>query len=127
MFQKTILAGHIGKDAEMRYTPQGTAVSNFSMAVNSGWGDTKTTTWFRVTIWSKLAENLTQYLTKGKLVLVEGELQPDPETGGPRIWTDTNGTTRASFEVTARGIALLGDGSKPNDEKPEEENSDIPF
>ena len=127
MFQKVTLVGHIGKSAEMRYTPQGTAVSDFSVAANSGYGDSKTTAWFRVTVWGKLAESLSPYLLKGKQVLVEGKLQVDPETSGPRIWTDSNGVAKASFEVTAREITLLGGGSKLHDEKPEEEDSDIPF
>jgi single-strand DNA-binding protein len=128
MYQKVTLAGYIGSSAELRYTPQGTPVSNFSVAADSGWGDSKVTTWFRVTIWGKLAESLSQYLTKGKLVLVEGELKPDPETGGPRTWTGSDGVTKASFEVTAREVRLLG-GKAESGEEPEatETGDELPF
>ena len=126
MFQKITVVGYIGRDFELRFTPQGRAVGEFSLAANTGFGTSKTTAWFRITIWGKLAESLSQYLLKGKQVLVVGELQPDPETGGPRIWTDTNGVARSSFEVTAREIRLLGGKTESSEEEPEEE-SDMPF
>jgi len=130
MYQKATLVGYIGNDAEMRFTPQGNPVSNFSVAVNSGWGDSKVTTWFRVTVWGKLAESLSQYLTKGKLVLVEGELKPDPETGNPRIWTNNDGIAKSSFEVTAREIRLLGGKTESGGEEepePEDGGDELPF
>jgi len=124
MWNKFTCIGNVGRGgAELRYTPNGKAVANFSLATTSGWGDSKATAWIRVTIWGKLAENLSQYITQGKQLLVVGELQPDPETGGPRIWTDTNGVARSSFEITAREIRLLG--GKTESEEPEE--NDMPF
>lgn len=131
MWSKIIAVGHIGKSAELRFTPQGTPVCDFSLASNSGWGDSKTTTWFRVTIWNKLAESLVPYLLKGKQVLIEGELQVDPETGGPRLWVSSDGEAKASFEVTAREVRLLGgkttEDSKVESNEEPEEDSEIPF
>ncbi len=79
-FNKIIVIGNLGRDPELRYTPQGDAVCDFSIAVNDRKRD-KTgeyqdvTTWFKVTLWRKLAENASKYLTRGKSVYVEGRLQ----------------------------------------------------
>lgn len=113
MFQNLIIVGNLGRDPELRYTPQGTPVTNFSMAVNRKWTSSDGTqneevTWFRITCWGRLAETTSQYLTKGRQVLVEGILRPDPETGGPRIWKGNDGEARASFEVNARSVRFLG-------------------
>jgi single-strand DNA-binding protein len=113
MFQKLVLVGNLGGDPEMRYTPSGQAVTNFSMATNRKWTNAngelqEETVWFRVSVWGKQAEACKQYLSKGRQVLVEGRLRPDPETGGPRIWTDQNGAPRASYEVTAHEVKFLG-------------------
>jgi single-strand DNA-binding protein len=91
-FQTIIIVGHLGRDPEMRYTPGGQPVTNFNLAVNRQYNDSagqavKETTWFRVSTWGKTAENCNQYLHKGSLVLVEGRLVCDPETGGPRLYT----------------------------------------
>ena len=106
MYQKIILAGNLGRDPEMRYLSDGTAVTSFSMAVNDGWGDNKKTIWFRVSCWRKQAEFANQYLSRGNKVLVEGRLTADAN-GGPRTWTAQDGTVRASFEVTASNITFL--------------------
>ena len=84
MFQKLIIAGNLGSDPEMRYLPNGQAVTNFSMASNRKWTDKATgeiqkeTTWFRVSVWGAQAEAANQYLVKGRQVLIEGRLKPDP-------------------------------------------------
>ena len=131
MYQKWIGVGNIGREGELRYTPQGIAVYNFSLAVNSGWGNAKTTMWTKVTVWGKLAESISPYLLKGKQVLIEGELQVDPETGGPRTWVGGDGSTRASFEVTAREVRLLGGKAEKEAESYDKgelvEDNDIPF
>jgi single-strand DNA-binding protein len=67
----------------------------------------KETIWFRITTWGKQAEVCNQYVKKGSKVLVEGRLQPDPVSGGPRIWQDQGGSSRASFEVTANQVRFL--------------------
>jgi len=113
MYQTIIIAGNLGRDPEMRYTADGTPVTNFSVATNRRWtGQDGTqrerTTWFRVTAWRRLAETCNEYLQKGRAVIVEGELNPDPATGGPRIWTGNDGVPRASFEITARTVRFMG-------------------
>lgn len=116
-FQKLILVGNLGGDPESRFTPSGQQVTNFSMAVNNNWTDQSTgevheeTIWFRVSVWGKQAESCNQYLSKGRQVLVEGKLTFDKETGGPRIWQDQNGKSRASFEINAFDVRFLGSAS----------------
>lgn len=113
MYQTTIIVGNLGRDPEMRYTPSGQPVTNFSVATSRQYtnnaGETiKETIWFRVSAWGKQAENCNQYLKKGRMVLVEGRLTIDPTTGGPRIWTGQDGQPRASFEVSAQTVRFLG-------------------
>lgn len=122
-YQKTVLVGNVGKAPEMRYTPSGSAVTSFSVAVNSQYNDTKVTTWFRISVWGKLAEVCNQYVTKGMKVLCEGELQPDKETGGPRVWGDP---ARASFELNASTVRFLS-GGKKNDESQQNTEESDPF
>ncbi len=112
MYQTIILAGNLGRDPEMRYTPAGQAVTSFSVATNRQYtnnnGETvKETTWFRISVWGKMAEVCNQYLKKGSKVLVEGRLTADPGTGGPRIWNGQDGQPRASFEVSAQTVRFL--------------------
>jgi single-strand DNA-binding protein len=121
MFQTIILAGNLGRDPEMRYTPTGAAVTSFSVATNRQWtnnnGETvKETIWFRISVWGKMAEVCNQYLKKGAKVLVEGRLTADSATGGPRVWTGQDGAPRASFEVSAQTVRFLssrGETSEP--------------
>jgi single-strand DNA-binding protein len=139
MYQKLIIIGNLGSDPEMRYMPDGTAVTNFSVATNRRWTDRASgepreeTTWFRVSAWRRLAETANQYLSKGRRVLVEGRLRADPQTGGPRLWTGQDGSVRASYEVTADNIQFLGgreEGGYEEDESGYEESAEedeIPF
>jgi single-strand DNA-binding protein len=111
MYHTINIVGNLGKDPEMRYTPGGQAVTNFSVATNrqytaSDGQQVKETIWFRVSTWGKTAETCNQYLRKGSKVLVEGRLTPDTKTGGPRIWQGQNGPA-ASFEVTANTVRFL--------------------
>ncbi len=113
MYQKLIIVGNLGGDPEMRYTPDGTPVTTFSVATNRKWNNqdgsqSEETVWFRVTVWRKQAETTNQYLSKGRQVLVEGRLTPDKTTGGPKVWTGNDGKPRASFEVTADSVRFLG-------------------
>lgn len=106
MYQKTIIVGNLGGDPEMRYTPSGTAVTNFSVAVSRRWTGRdgqkqEKTTWFRVNAWDKLAELCNQYLSKGRLVLVEGEVEA-------RAWTTQEGEARASLDLRAFNVQFLG-------------------
>ncbi len=107
MYQKVIIIGNLGRDPEMRYTPNGTPVTDFSVATTRRWTDQsgqaqEKTVWFRVSAWRRLAETCNQYLSKGRQVLVEGELsEPKPYQGRDGQW-------RASLEVTARDVKFLG-------------------
>ncbi len=111
MFHTIIIAGNVGRDPEIRYTPGGQSVTSFSVATSRNYksqGQTvKETIWFRVTCWAKLAEFANTYVKKGQKVLIEGRLTADPNTGGPRTWTRQDGTVAASFEVNASNVALL--------------------
>jgi single-strand DNA-binding protein len=135
MYQKIIIVGNLGRDPEMRYTPQGTPVTNLSVATNRKWTNAdgtpgEETIWFRVSVWGKQAETCNQYLSKGRQVLVEGRLRPDPATGGPRIWTRQDGTSGASFEITALNVRFLGGRAEVAAAGPDEEvieEGEIPF
>ena len=112
MYQRLLIVGNLGRDPEMRYTPQGTPVTSFPVATsrkyNTADGQPKEeTVWFRVSVWGKQAETVNQYLAKGRQVLVEGTLVGD-ENGGPKIWVDKEGKPRASFEVRAFTVKFLG-------------------
>jgi single-strand DNA-binding protein len=121
MFQTIILAGNLGRDPEMRYTPSGQAVTSFSVATNRQWTNSngeliKETVWFRVSAWGKMAETCNQYLKKGSKVLVEGRLTADATSGGPRIWTGQDGQPRASFEVSAQTVRFLSSRGEGGDQ-----------
>ena len=112
MYQKIIIAGNLGRDPEMRYTPSGQAVTNFSVATNRQYTASdgqlvKETIWFRISAWGKQAETCNQYLRRGSKVLVEGRLNADPATGGPKTFTRQDGTAGASFEITAGTVRFL--------------------
>ena len=112
-YQKVIIVGNVGKEPEMRFTPSGQAITSFSVAVNESYtaknGEkVKRTIWFRTSAWGKLAEVCNTYVNKGMLVLVEGKMAADPDTGGPKIWKKTDGTSGASFEITALTVQFLG-------------------
>lgn len=140
MYQKMILIGNLGRDPEMRYTPSGQAVTNFSMATNRKWTGNdgekqEETCWFRISVWGNQGEAVNQYLNQGSRVMVEGRLRPDPETGGPRIYTRNDGSPGASFEVTAYRVVFLSSRSEdqayqPTGDAPPVDNDDeddIPF
>ena len=105
---KVILVGNLGRDAELRYTPGGTAVSKFSVATTETWNDKsgqrqERTEWHNIDLWGKQAETLTEYLVKGKQVYVEGRLQTDE-------YTDKDGVKRKSTRVRSDRVVLLGGG-----------------
>ncbi|HJZ79129.1 MAG TPA: single-stranded DNA-binding protein [Pyrinomonadaceae bacterium] len=106
-FNKIILVGNLGRDPELRYTPDGTPVCSFSLATNERRRDKATgenndvTTWFRVTLWRRQAEVASQYLTRGKPVYIEGRLRVEE-------YTDRDGKTRHSLEVTATDMQFIG-------------------
>ena len=136
-YHTIILVGNLGRDPEMRYTPSGQAVTNFSVAVsdnytNSSGEKVDRTIWVRVSTWGRQAETCNQYLKKGRKVLVEGRLTVDPATGGPRVWTRQDGTPSASYEVSATTVRFLssrGDEEGGATTAPEQAagEEDIPF
>ncbi len=117
MYHKVILAGHLGRDPEMRYTAEGNPVTNFNVATSRRWtgrdGEQREETiWWRISVWGKQAETANEYLFKGRPVLVEGSMVIDPQTNGPRVWTGQDGQPRASFEVRAQTVRFLGRGGE---------------
>jgi single-strand DNA-binding protein len=107
-FNKVILVGNLGRDPELRYTPQGTPVCSFSMATNERRKDKNgemqdQTTWFRVTLWNRQAETAAQYLQKGRPVYIEGRLRVEE-------YTDRDGKQRHSLEVNATDMQFIGGG-----------------
>jgi len=119
-FHTIIIVGNLGRDPEMRYAPNGNAVTSLSVASNRQYTDSsgqkvKETTWFRVSVWGKQAESVNTYLQKGSSVLVEGELRPDKETGNPRTFTRSDGSIGTSYEVTARTVRFLSTKSASTD------------
>ncbi len=121
-YHTVILAGNLGRDPEMRYTPSGQPVTSFSVAVNDNYTSNagekiQRTIWFRITAWGKQAEICNNYLKKGQKVLVEGRLVVDPNSGGPRVWQRQDGSSAASFEVSAQTVRFLS--SKGEVEVPE--------
>ncbi len=112
MYHKVILIGNLGRDPELRYTPQGTPVTTFTVATNRVYTNaageqTQETVWFRVSAWGRLAETCNQYLRRGMRVYIEGRLVPDPNTGSPRMFTRQDGTVGTSFELRAQVVKFL--------------------
>lgn len=104
---KAILVGRLGQDPELRYTPSGAPVCNFSVATSESWVDKagqkqEKTEWHRIVVWGKLAELCNQYLTKGRQAYIEGSLQT-------RSWEDSNsGQKKYTTEINARTVQFLG-------------------
>lgn len=105
-FNKITVVGNLGRDPELRYTPQGNAVCNFSVATNEKRRDKNgesqdVTTWFRITLWGKQAENASKYLTKGSSVYIEGRLRVEE-------WSDRDGKNRYTLDVHATDMQFIG-------------------
>ena len=105
-FNKITIVGYLGRDPELRYTPQGTPVCDFSVATTERRKDKSgefqdNTTWFRVSFWGRLAEVANQYLSKGKQVYIEGRLTQ-------REWQDREGITRTTLEVNGSDLQFIG-------------------
>ena len=107
-FNKIIIVGNLGRDPELRYTPQGVAVCSFSMATNEKRKDKSgelqdITTWFKVTLWRNQAENAAKYLTKGSPVYIEGRLHIEE-------WTDRDNNNRYTLDVQATDMHFISAG-----------------
>jgi len=120
MYQKLIIIGNLGRDPELRFLPDGTPVTTFSVATSRKAGEKDETTWFRVTVWNKQAESCNQYLHKGSKVLVEGRLRPD-ESGNPTVFQRKDGSWGASYEVTAETVRFLTPKGEENGAAVDEE------
>ncbi len=128
---KVILVGNLGQDPEGRFTPQGTAVTNLSVATNESWKNQNgelqdRTEWHRVVMYGKMAETANEYMHKGQMVYVEGRLQTNE-------WEDKNQIKRRTTEIKCDNFTMLGrrgdtttqSGNQP--EKPEQDDDDLPF
>jgi single-strand DNA-binding protein len=116
-FNKIMIVGYLGRDPELRYTPQGTPVCDFSIATSERRKDKsgelqEVTTWFRVSLFGRQAELASQYLTKGRQVYVEGQLSQ-------REWTDKDGGTRTSLEVRGSDVQFLSPASDSEQTQPQ--------
>ena len=124
---KVMIIGHLGRDPEMRYTPSGRPVTNFSVATSRSWntadGERRTETeWFNIVAWGNLAEICNQYLVKGQQVYIEGRLQS-------RNWEDNEGKRHTSVEIVANEMIML-DRPQSSDESSNEteaEEDEFPF
>ena len=113
---KAILIGNLGRDPEVRYTPGGLAVANFSMATSETWtnkeGEKETRTeWHRIVAWGKLGEICGEYLSKGKQIYIEGRIQT-------REWEDKEGNKRYTTEITASQMLMLGSRESAGESRP---------
>lgn len=132
-YAQITLVGNVGNDPELRYTPAGLAVCNFSLAVNRkrGKGDERKeeTTWWRVAVWGNTAETVNQYVTKGKQILVEGSRV------SANAYVNKAGEPAASLELTADRVIFLGGSNSGGGYQPSDEDypgsdskvDDIPF
>jgi len=103
---KVIIVGRLGTDPEVRYTNNGTAVTNFSVATSENWSDKEgnkqeRTEWHRIVVWGKMGEICSQYLKKGRQVFLEGRIQT-------RSWEDKEGQKRYTTEIVAQNVQFLG-------------------
>ena len=110
---KVMLIGHLGRDAELRYTQGGAAIATLNLATTDVYNDRNNqrqekTEWHRVTIWGKQAETLEPYLKKGKQIYVEGSL-------ATRQWDDKDGNKRYTTEIKADRVTLLGSARDVSD------------
>jgi single stranded DNA-binding protein len=121
MYDRLILAGNVGKNAELKYTPEGKAICVFSVAVSRKIKDEYKTMWFRCVIWGDFGEHMAEKLTTGAKVLVEGRLLFDEKTGGPKLFKRNNGEMGTSFEVNADLVRIISASDKPAD------TDDIPY
>ena len=103
---KAILVGNLGRDPELRHTPNGQAVVNFTLATSESWTDKsgerqERTEWHRIVVWGRQAEMCNQYLSKGRTVYVEGRIQT-------REWEDKDGNKRYTTEINANNVNFIG-------------------
>ncbi len=126
MYEQLTIVGNLGRDPEMRFTPSGKAVTNFSVAVNARWTNSdgtagERTTWYSVACWGRLAEVTAQYLAKGRRVMVTASrIEAD-------AYIDSEGQPQASLKITADVVKFLDSGDREAEPVEEPELEDIPF
>lgn len=101
MYNKVVLVGNVTRDPELRYTGNGTPVTTLGVAMNRVVNDTERTTYVDVDVWAKQAENVCEYITKGRQVLIDGRLEYD-------TWEDDDGNKRSKLKVVAEEVKFLG-------------------
>ena len=101
MYSHTTLVGRLGGDPEMRYTADGNAVTNVSLAIDQGYKEKRTTIWYRVAFWGKQAEAVNEWCHKGDIIAVNGEIQ------APNLWKGKDGTMHCSLELRASGFSFV--------------------
>jgi len=121
MYHKIELIGRLGKDPEMRYTPDGKAVVNFDLAIDIGKDKTM---WVRIVTWEALAENCNKFLNKGSLVHVEGTLIPD-NIGNPKVFKRKDNSYGSVYEVLARRVTFLSPKVNESDYSSREDYADL--
>ena len=108
MIQRLEIIGTMGKDPDLRYTPEGKATTTITVATNRNTANgQRETTWFHVICWEKTAEYLSKYAQKGAKIYASGRLVVDPQTGGPRIFKKQDGSVSTSFEMVAETVKLI--------------------
>ncbi len=100
-FNSCNFSGRLGRDSEVKYIPSGTAVLEFSLAVDTGFGDKKSSFWLKCAMFGDRGQKLSQYLLKGQQVIVSGELSP-------REYQSGDGTTKVSLELRVNSVELIG-------------------
>lgn len=113
-----VVSGNLTRDPEMRYTPQGKAVTEFTVADNYGSGEQRTTEFFRCVAWEKLAETVAEYTRKGRKVLVTGRLTTDK-------WTDSKGTQRETMKIRASSVEFMSAPDHATEGQPAREAEDF--
>jgi single-strand DNA-binding protein len=128
---KVLLLGRLGRDPEIKYTPNGQAVCNFSLATSEKWTGKdgkkgERTEWHKVVVWAKLAELCGEYLHKGSKVFVDGRIQS-------RKYQGKDGTERTAFEIVAMQVAFCDSKGQPgqstaaDEEPPPQTDAELPF
>lgn len=107
-----VFSGRLGGDAEQRFTKAGTEVCQFSVATEAGYGERKSTTWARCTLFGKRGDALMPYLVKGQQVVVSGEL-------ALREWDNRDGVTKSSLEVKVNNVTLVGGKPAQTEQSPQ--------
>ena len=131
-------AGRVSLSAQGRSESLAGEVRIAGHPVSKAGEQIETTCFTDVVVWGRQAETTNQYLSKGRKVLVEGRMKPDPATGGPRVWTGQDGNPRATYEITAESVRFIGGRDEVSDvagggdsfsggAAPAQEEDDIPF